>query len=1545
MKKKLMGLLGLFVALGSLAATPEQIAAAQKELLAEVKAIDVGGGALPGGFILIGEDVFPLAECRNYDGTTAFAAVGGFYGAGRAMFLAHPNYLLSTDFKYDTKRLIQNAVRWEAKGKEKPRVAVLRNGAVAKFMQAVGCADVTTIPDLSTVGAYDVLVAIECRRNEVEAMLSYVKGGGGLIEGALGWGFMYFNKNACFAEDFVDNRVTGTIGALMGDTGVTRINDQGFPAVAIGGNATRGVNAYEAIDLAVKGEITDKKLRTQVAKTLLSLMNALPSGVHPEVYARLADIAKRPGADVLPTPQRPLGDESMFARLAIIARKNAYLAEPEKVWPADPCAATYPGLVKPGTPSITRTVPVDLSIPRWHSTGVFAPAGQALTVTLPEAATKLGLKVRIGTTADDLSASAEWKRFPLVTMELPLTKRETTFSSPFGGLVYVVVPDQRLTGVQEVTLAGGVMAPWFKRGRDTNAKFAEECRTSGAPQGEIEGDDFIITSETAGLRRVDDPAWIAEFWDKVMKADMELAQWKTRRSPERTCADVQLTAGWLHNGYPLMSHVNDDHFDWAIDKAGLESGDGWGVYHEIGHNHQSHAWTPDGTGEVTVNLFTMYALETVAGANVRDGRYPCGTQQARRRVRNWVKRGKKFQDWKNDYFLALEMYLRIKEAYGWDAYKKTFARYLEPGFKQPQNDAEKWSIFARELSKTVNADMGAVLAAWSIPLDEATRKACAAYPAAKSSLTAELTPRKYVPPATKPVQGEYMAVTLSGEEAGTITMIPTRAEIPGGEQDRRWKTTHLLLRRIEPTTAPVTLGRLNAPTNAFEAPHPVEITKPYYIGVYEFTQEQYFRVMGSWRKNCWGAAGDRETRPVNGISYDEVRGGMNEGIDWPTTGHQVSSDSVLGRLRRLIGYRAEFDLPTEAQWEYAGRAGTTGDWNNGEEGKPYTDETTKFARNTNLDKLGRYSGNGGESGKKDDPLMKSGVKTPYGTAEVGSYAPNAWGLYDFHGNVYEHCLDYLRAYHEALADYSGKDPVGPKDCGVNREGRRNDARRAMRGGTYWNFSFGSPGACVIWSRGLGGWCGTGTGHGATGFRLAVPAAVAPEASQSPDAEPLGPAALRARAALVRGVETIDSKGLPGPVYCTSSNAFPVIAAKNWDGSPACVAAASFVGAGRVVVLADDALDETLAGNARFLKNVTAWLSDGPRRLGLFRRTPLVVDLAKLPAEERALAARIDEVEKKVRDGAGCLLYGRAWPWRQRQMAETGRCRVADWPGNRLLARFGLLVGDFCVRRTAESRGWLCLEQCQEGAALAPSEIFSLRRAQKSSEPVVRPLKERGCEGILVRDGETVAFLGDSITRLGANPSGYINLVLKGLEVAGVKDVGKVPAGIDGQHSGDMLGRIGGLLANPEVRVMTISCGVNDVWGFDWGRGVQLEEYARSVRRMYDKAAAAGVQVVAMTPTLMREEPDNEYNRLLDTFADFIRAEARLRNLPLADCRAAELAALKAFPPDSGNHFTYDGVHPVWEGNKLIAREVLRAMGVPEKYSARIEEAWREIGGR
>ncbi len=434
-----------------------------------------------------------------------------------------------------------------------------------------------------------------------------------------------------------------------------------------------------------------------------------------------------------------VGAELTASRSEMEALRDAWLADPEKPVAAHPDAAVYPGAVKPGAAKIDKTVQIDLSVPRWHSTGVYALPGEPVTILIKDSLASLGLKVRVGVSPRDLSRLDEWKRHPVVSCEVPLTKKRTTVYNPFGGLVHIVVPaTEGLKGVKPVKISGGIMAPWYVRGKTEPAAFIKECQTTAAPYGEIESRHFVIMAETAGLRKTTKARALAIYWDMVLDACQDLAQWKERRSPERICSDVQLTAGWMHSGYPIMTHINDKHFDWAIDDKALRASEAWGLYHELGHNHQNVDWTPSVLAEVTVNLFTTYVIETVGKKSWRKENFFTGADKSKARVRTWVDKGHTFDDLVGDPFLALEPFLRIQEAYGWDVYKKAFAEYLKPGFNRPVGDDMKWQVLAKELSRAADADLASVFAAWSIPMHSETLAACASYPPAKPALTAGL---------------------------------------------------------------------------------------------------------------------------------------------------------------------------------------------------------------------------------------------------------------------------------------------------------------------------------------------------------------------------------------------------------------------------------------------------------------------------------------------------------------------------------------------------------------------------------------------------------------------------------------------------------------------------------------------------------------------------------------------------------------------------------------------------------------------------------------
>ena len=127
--------------------------------------------------------------------------------------------------------------------------------------------------------------------------------------------------------------------------------------------------------------------------------------------------------------------------------------------------------------------------------------------------------------------------------------------------------------------------------------------------------------------------------------------------------------------------------------------------------------------------------------------------------------------------------------------------------------------------------------------------------------------------------------------------------------------------------------------------------------------------------------------------------GTEAGSKWPLN-NKVDESSVLGQLRKRIGN--VFDLPTEAQWEYACRAGTTTALNSGK-------DLTNADSCANMDEVGRYKYN------QNDGNSEGNEHTT-----VGSYLPNSWGLYDMHGNVKECCLDY---YKKDLGSNPVKDPT------------------------------------------------------------------------------------------------------------------------------------------------------------------------------------------------------------------------------------------------------------------------------------------------------------------------------------------------------------------------------------------------------------------------------------------------------------------------------------------------------------------------------------------
>ena len=294
----------------------------------------------------------------------------------------------------------------------------------------------------------------------------------------------------------------------------------------------------------------------------------------------------------------------------------------------------------------------------------------------------------------------------------------------------------------------------------------------------------------------------------------------------------------------------------------------------------------------------------------------------------------------------------------------------------------------------------------------------------------------------------YMIIDVSGGSTASVYRTTFVDRPPQGDFNvDEYKTDKIVLRRIHPGSylAGSPDGE-DGRNKDREAQHKVILSKPFYIGIFEITQKQYENVMGNNPVSTSSSASidTGDTRPVAYVAYNlDIRGN-----GWPSSANVAAGTFMRKLLDKCRSYDPDtsdytaavtgFDLPTESQWEFACRAGTTG----------------AFNKNEPLSSLGRYSGNQTDHAGGDFQTHTA----------VGSYHPNAFGLYDMHGNVWELCLDWC--------DYSVVpglvDPKGPSSGSV----------RIIRGGSFSNDESAcrsaQRGSCVVDAKGrLNG----------TGFRL------------------------------------------------------------------------------------------------------------------------------------------------------------------------------------------------------------------------------------------------------------------------------------------------------------------------------------------------------------------------------------------------------------------------------------------------------------------------------
>ena len=654
-------------------------------ILKDVNRVDVGG-CCPGIIECTTANCFPVLV----DANNKSLVCAGFVGSGRAVAFGHPSFIEKGLLqRADNGKLVTNAIAWANKS-GKPVGVVKSDGAAEMGGSLI---DIST--DLSPYGVICVAdhnVPVE----RMDAVRQFVSNGGGLVITCIGWGWAQLNPNKSLKNDNPFNQ-------LMTEFGFLNTNDcSGQPYKVNCYNSDYHLfTVLECVDCPEK----QAKLTSNFLGMVSNYLTYMP-----EPYRLYDQLLMR-------CPRR-----SRFGAIieSCLVRMGHYL-------PASPAAAVYPGIPEE-TNYVTRSVSLDSSgdTTHWHSTGLFAVAGEPFAIQLLSSDYGYqNIRIRIGTTTCDLTNARESCRAPVVAFERKLRSACDTYSTPYGGLIYVIL-EKKQAGSVSLVFSHAIEAICYSK--DSKNTWEQE-KTKKAPMAEIVGRNviFTVTREFAhNIKNIND---FIDGWDQIVQLEDDLAC-KPRTKPERICCDVQLCCGYMHSGYPIMVPISA-----MCDIDEVRQNGSWGFFHELGHNHQSGDWTYDGAGEVTVNIFSMYVSQEFSHLDIRQ---VWDLKSLDTKIKNYVAGGKTFERLKSDLCLHLGIFQRIALAFGFDSIKKFFGSFYEHGSYKPKNDNEKIQEWAKRMSHITGTNMAKVFKTWGFPIDASTDNETKSLPDAPASLTAGL---------------------------------------------------------------------------------------------------------------------------------------------------------------------------------------------------------------------------------------------------------------------------------------------------------------------------------------------------------------------------------------------------------------------------------------------------------------------------------------------------------------------------------------------------------------------------------------------------------------------------------------------------------------------------------------------------------------------------------------------------------------------------------------------------------------------------------------
>ena len=322
-------------------------------------------------------------------------------------------------------------------------------------------------------------------------------------------------------------------------------------------------------------------------------------------------------AEVMPTPTDPLALSINSERREKIAAKLKIYegVDARDVYP-HASAILFPGDVPASFRRVSKIFYPNPKIDGWQSTGVYAAPGERVKVSVSKTAVGVGVRMRIGSHTDNLLNSRQryWRRFPKISREFGVGEQSFEIASPFGGLIYVYAPRDKVSKRTQFKISGVVEAPFYRLG-ETKKSDWEYLRYAPAPWAEFVGRNFIATVPAEAAAAVDDPEKVIRFWDNIVEMlddfvaadNFERSASKDRIEPIRFVVDIEPGTIAGHSGDPIVGT-----YLWTrcvLDLDYIKKNGSWPLFLAIAKRMVSKKWVFESDVDAPAALLALYCME------------------------------------------------------------------------------------------------------------------------------------------------------------------------------------------------------------------------------------------------------------------------------------------------------------------------------------------------------------------------------------------------------------------------------------------------------------------------------------------------------------------------------------------------------------------------------------------------------------------------------------------------------------------------------------------------------------------------------------------------------------------------------------------------------------------------------------------------------------------------------------------------------------------------------------------------------------------------